>query len=220
MKNILKKDYLTTAIVAIGLLLTGCSKDPALNHKPIVTLPKDKLVGINEPLRLTAKVIDQDKEEILSYFWSIAAQPKDSNLTLKDPTKKTILFKGKKEGKYYLDFIARDEYSSSLPKRVIITVASPIGEWKADLSKTKEENQLNEEEKIEVAEILSSNYKLIFLENGTLKDEKNTSWKHLHNGKYKLENRELELIDENHLFIIGKLQDKDLKLYYKKVLQK
>jgi hypothetical protein len=221
MKNILKKDYLTVAIVGLSLLgLSGCSKDPALNHKPVVTVPNDKIVTLNEPLTLTAKVFDKDEEDVLTYLWRISAKPKDSNLTLKDATKKTISFKADKSGTYYLDFVANDEFANSEPKRVTVVVSSILGEWTADLTKTKEENKLNDDEKIEVAEILSSNYKLTFLEDGKVEGKESASWKHVNNGNYKLDDRELKLIDANHLFVMSKLKDRDLKFYYKRVLKK
>jgi len=221
MKNILKKDYLTVAIMSITLLgLSGCSKDPAANHKPVVTVPSDTIIAINEPLTLTAKVVDQDKEDLLTYLWRISAEPKESNLTLKNANKKSILFKADKPGTYYLDFVANDEFTNSKPARVIITVSSVVGEWTADLSKTKEENKLNDDEKIDVAELLSSNYKLTFLEDGKVEGKEGATWKHVDHANYKLDDKELKLIDANHLYVMSKLKDKELKLYYKKVFKK
>jgi len=221
MKNILKKDYLTTAIVSITLLsLSGCAKDPTTNHKPTIQVPSDRLVNIGELVNLTASVSDPDKEDVLTYLWRISAKPKESHLTLTNDKNKTISFKTDKSGIYYLDFIANDTFSNSKSKRVTITASSVVGEWTADLIKTKEENKLNDDEKAEVAEILSSNYKLTFLKNGQVEGTDVSSWKHKNNGNYRLNDRELKLIDANHLYVMSKLKDKDLKFYYKRVIKK
>jgi len=220
MKNILKKNYLTT-IVGITLLgLTGCVKDPESNHKPTVQVPSDKLVNIGESVTITATASDPDKEDELRYLWRISAKPKESQLSLANDKNRTISFKADTAGIYYLDFIASDEFSSSKSKRVTITASSIVGEWTADLTKTKEENKLKDDEKVEVAEILSSNYKLTFLENGKVEGNEVSSWKHKNNGNYILNDREVKLIDANHLSVMSKLKDKDLKFYYKRVIKK
>jgi hypothetical protein len=221
MNNILKKDYATVAIISMALLgLSGCTKDPSVNHKPTVTVPSDKLINIDESLTLTATASDKDKEDKLSYLWRIAAKPKGSQLTLTNDTNKTISFKADKQGTYYLDFIAKDEFTSSKSKRVTILATSIVDEWRADLAKTKKENKLNDDENSELVEVLSSNYKIIFLENGKVEGDDSSSWKHKKSGDYTLNNKELKLIDENQLFIIDKIKEKDVKLFYNRVLKK
>jgi len=221
MKNILKSNYTTTAIISMALLgLSGCVKDPESNHKPTVQVPSDKLVNIGESIILTATASDTDKEDVLTYLWRISAKPKTSQLTLENDKNKTISFKADTSGIYYLDFIASDSLSSSKSKRVTITASSIIGEWTADLTKTKKENKLNNDEKIEVAEILSSNYKLTFLEDGKVEGNNVTSWKHKNSGNYILDDREVKLIDTNQLFVMSSLKEKELKFYYKRVIKK
>jgi len=221
MKNILKKNYLTVAIVSITLLgLSGCVKDPKTNHKPTVQVPSDRLVNIGESVKLTATVSDPDKEDILTYLWRISAKPKESHLALTNDQNKTISFKADKKGTYYFDFIASDALSSSKSKRVTILVSSILGEWTADLTKTKEENKLNESENAELVETLSANYKFVFLEDGKVEGDDTASWKHLQNGNYMLNDRKLKILDENQLFVMSPLEDKELKFYYKRVIKK
>jgi hypothetical protein len=225
MKNILKKDYITVAIVTIALLgLSGCSSSteysPVNNHKPIVEVPSDQFVNIGESVKLTATVSDPDKEDVLTYLWRVAAKPKGSQLTLPNDTNTTISFTADKQGTYYLDFIASDELVSSKPKRVTVVASSLLGEWTADLITTKEKNQLSESEKIEVVEALSSNYKFIFLENGKVENQEEASWKHIKNGNYLLDDRKLQLVSPNLFFVMSKLNDAEHKFYYKRVAKK
>jgi len=223
MKNILKKNYATVAIIGLAIIsFSGCTKEPSLNHKPTVKVPHNKILDIGETVTLTARVFDQDKEDQLHYLWKISAKPKNSQSTLVNETNKTISFKADEKGTYYLDFIASDARSSSKSKRVTILVNSILGEWRADLAKTKEENQLDDDEKAEVVETLSSHYKFIFLKNGKLEGEDDASWRYNKNGNYQLnESKDIQLTKKNQLFIIDKLNNgKKLKLYYKRALKK
>ena len=224
MKNILKKDYTSVAIIGMLLLgLSGCTKDPSTNHKPVVTVPSNKIININESLILTATASDKDKEDELTYLWTITAKPEGSKLTLSEEnaTKRTISVKADKLGTYYFDFIAQDEIERSKAKRVTVTATSIIGEWTANLSKTKEENKLNKPETNEVVEALSSNYKLIFLDNGKIESNNYTSWKYNKQGNYIVDDgKKLKQINENQLYIVNKLEDgKEIKFYYKRVLK-
>jgi hypothetical protein len=222
MKNILKKNYVTVAVISMALLgLVGCKKDPVNNHTPTVKVPNDKLININETLTLTARVFDKDKEDVLTYLWRVAAKPKSSQLKLSNDTNKTISFKADKTGTYYLDFIASDKLSSSKSKRVTIVATSLIGEWTADLAKTKKENKLNDDEKAELVEVLSSNYKLTFLEDGKIEGNNEASWTYNKRGHYIVDGKkELQQTNENQLFIMSELKGKDVKLYYKRVVKK
>jgi len=223
MKNLLKKHHATIAIATIALLgFSGCVKDPELNNKPTVKVPSDKIINLNETFTLTATATDKDKEDILTYLWRVAAKPKGSQLSLTNATNKTISFKADKAGTYYFDFIAKDEYVSSKPKRVTIIATSLIGTWTADLIKTKEESKLNESETAELVETLSANYKFVFLENGKVEGADNTSWRHIKDGNYELSSsKSIQLTKENQLFMIGNLKSgKELKFYYKRAYKK
>ncbi len=223
MKNILKKNFATVAIVSIAILsISGCKKDPSLNHPPIVKVSKDKIVNIGETVKLHATVSSNNKEEILTYQWRIAAKPKESKLSLTDATKTDISFKADKQGTYYFDFIAQNGQVSSKAKRVTVKVRSIIGTWTANLTKTKEETKLNEEEMAEVVEALSSNYKFVFLENGKVEGDDESSWTYSKNGNYNLNgSKEIKLIDANEFYMINKLKSgKEVKFYYKRALKK
>jgi len=223
MKNALQSNYISITILSLSLLgLLGCTKDPSLNSKPIVKVSNNKIVNIGETVKLHAAASDKDKEDILTYLWRIAAKPKGSKLSLTDATKTDISFKADKKGTYYFDFIAKDEYVSSESKRVIVIASSIIGTWTADLSKTKEEAKLNENETEELVETLSTNYKFVFLENGKIEGDENASWKYNKNGRYQLNGeKDIKIIKENQLFIINKLESgKELKFYYKRALKK
>ena len=223
MKNSLQTNYVAIAIMSLSLLgLSGCIKDPATNHTPQVTLPNDKIINIGESLTLKAKVSDKDKEDELSYLWRVAAKPKGSQFTLTDATKKTISFKADKSGTYYLDFVANDGLVNSKSKRVTVIASSIIGEWTADLTKTKEESKLNESETAELVETLSSNYKLVFLENGKVEGDNDASWTYTKNGTYQLNSsKRIQLTKENQLFMMNSLKSgKELKFYYKRASKK
>ncbi len=223
MKNILKKNFATVVIISIALLgLSGCTKDPSLNHPPIVKVSNDKIVNIGETVKLHATVSDNNKEETLTYQWRIAAKPKESKLSLTNTTKTDISFKADKQGIYYFDFIAQNGQVSSKAKRVTIQVRSIIGTWTADLTKTKKETKLNEDEMAEVVESLSSNYKFVFLENGKIEGDDESSWTYSKNGNYKLNgSKEIKLVEANELYMINKLKsDKEVKFYYKRALEK
>ena len=224
MKNILKKDYATVAIISMALLgLSGCTKDPASNHKPTVTVPSDKIIHTGESLTLKATALDIDKEDELTYLWRIAAKPEGSKLTLKEESAETetITIRADKAGTYYLDFVAHDDLANSKAKRVTVTATSIVGDWTADLTQTKAENKLNDTEIDEVVEALSSNYKITFLENGKVESNSGSSWKYNKQGNYTIDNtKKLKQIKENQLFIINKLKDgKEIKFYYKRALK-
>ncbi len=225
MKNILKKDYATVAIISMALLgLPGCTKDPASNHKPTVTVPSDQIIHTGESLTLKATASDIDKEDELTYLWRIAAKPEGSKLTLKedDTEKTTISIKADKAGTYYLDFLAHDDLVNSKSKRVTVTATSIVGDWTADLTKTKAENKLNDTEIDEVVEALSSNYKITFLKDGKIESNNESSWRYNKHGNYIVDDtKKLKQTKENQLFIINKLKDdKEIKFYYKRALKK
>jgi len=223
MKNILKKNFATVTVISIALLgLSGCTKEPSLKHAPIVKVSNDKIVNIGETVKLHATVSKNNEEETLTYQWRIAAKPKESKLSLTDDTKTDISFKADKQGIYYFDFIAQNGQVSSKAKRVTIQVRSIIGTWTADLTKTKKETKLNEDEMAEVVESLSSNYKFVFLENGKIEGDNESSWTYSKNGNYKINgSKEIKLVAANELYIINKLKSgKELKFYYKRALKK
>ena len=223
MTNLLKKNYATVAIMSLALVaLVGCTKDPKSNHTPTVKVPSNVIVNAGEELTLNAKVYDKDKEDELSYLWRIAAKPKNSQLTLKSTTTKSITFKADQQGTYYFDFVANDEISDSKSERVILVVSSIIGEWTADLKKTKNESKLSESETAELVETLSSNYKYTFQEGGKVESSDDTSWTYLKNGNYQLNgSKKLQLTKEHELYIVSSLKSgKEIKFYYKRAIKK
>lgn len=240
MKNILKKDY-SIVVISIALLgLSGCvsapesnhtpspinkhTPSPVSNHIPTVTVPENQMIRTGESLTLKATVSDKDKENELTYFWRIAGKPKGSKVTLNedDAKKTTISFKADKNGAYYFDFYASDGFANSKPKRVTITAFTIVGEWTADLTKTKEEFKPNESETAELVETLSSNYKFVFLEDGKVEGDDASSWTYTKEGNYQLnDSKEIKLINANELYMMGELKSgKEIKLYYKRALKK
>ena len=198
----------------------GCTKDPTGNHPPVVQLIENKVVKQGEMVHLTANVSDVDKDE-LSHLWTIIEHPQGSAVALRDDEKTSIAFRADKSGTYKLNFTTTDDIASS-QKVVTVTTTSIVGEWKADLAKTKEKNRLNETQTAEVVETLSAKYKFKFLENGTIEGSDNSSWKYSKNGSYQMDNKtKLQMTTANDFFVINSLKDGEkVKFYYKRVFTK
>ena len=235
MKNILKKDHATVAIISMALLgLSGCIPNPeknhvptvtaSSNHVPTITIPSNQMVHTGEVLILKATASDMDKGDKLTYLWKIAGKPKGSQLTLteEDKRKKTISITTDKDGAYYFDFVADDGSVYSKVKRVTVTANTIVGDWTADLTKTKTENKLNDSEINEVVEALSSNYKITFLKDGKIESDTASSWRYNQNGNYTIDDtKDLKQINQHELFITNQLKDgKEVNFYYKRALKK
>ncbi len=220
MKNSLQRNYLSVAIISLTLLGTvGCTKDPTGNHPPVVQLIENKIVKQGEMVHLTAHVSDVDKDE-LSHLWTIIGHPQGSAVSLRDNEKTSIAFRADKSGIYKLNFTTTDDIASS-QKIVTVTTTSIVGEWKADLAKTKEKNRLNETQRAEVIETLSAKYKFKFLENGEVQGKELHSWKYNKNGNYLTDGeKKIKLINSRELYLVSQLKDgKEVKFYYKRVVK-
>ena len=221
MKNVFKTSYLSVTLMSLTLLgLSGCTKNPEGNHPPVTKLPSDKIVTTGEMISLAAMASDMDKEDELTYLWSLTARPEGSHATLTEAAKKTISFKADKEGTYYLNFIANDEIVNSKAKKITITATSIVGEWKADLSKTKANNQLNESETAEIVESLSSMYKFKFLKNGEVEGNNASSWTYSQEGNYQIDGeKKVSITNSNQFFLLTTLKSgKEVKFYYKRAI--
>jgi len=222
MKNLFKTSYLGITIVSLTLLsLLGCTKSPENNHPPVVKNLENKHVNRGDMVNLRASVSDMDKDDKLSYFWTLVEKPKGSEVTLKDKKKKAIAFRPDRSGVYRLTFTITDTIVTN-KKTVTVTVVSIVGEWKANLAKTKEKNNLNESQTAEVVEILSTNYKYNFLENGNVEGSTSGSWKYTKDKNYSIDNStKIKMETFNEFFVIHSLKDgKEVKLYYSKIFKK
>jgi hypothetical protein len=223
MKSLFRTKPLTTAILTLSLLtLSGCTKDPSLNHPPKVEIKSSKITAKGEVVQLSAKVTDADKDDELTYQWRLTLRPKGSNASLKTATTKKSSFKADKSGLYQISFAVSDK-TIKITKNLNVIVSSLQGEWKVDLAKSKKENKLNEHQTNELIELLSSNYKMTFLENGKVEGDETSSWQNGKNGIYYLKNKkgeksDIKMITADTISLIKQLPDgTEVTSYYTRV---
>ena len=223
MKSLQWKSQVAVTILGVSLLaLSGCTRDPNANHPPEIKVKTKQFVNKGESVQLKAVVTDADKEEQLSYLWRMNSRPQGSHATLSSKDQTSSSFIADKVGTYQLDFSANDSIAT-VSKVIMITASSLEGEWKVDLAKSKKKNKLNSTQTIDLIELLSSNYKVKFLEDGKIEGEEGSSWRYNKSGLYQLNNKEgeksdIHMINAQEISLMKKLPDgTEVTCYYNRI---
>lgn len=117
---------LAPIVIAVLLCLSNTPLALAQNTPPIADAGPDQQIFVDEPTLIEGTASDPDGDPIVSWTWTIEAQPPDSEPFLSDPERPDPMFEAYTEGDYVLSLVVSDGTDDSLPDTLTISVSAPV----------------------------------------------------------------------------------------------